>query len=108
MIKALIVSLISTWILELSFAWFMNLRSKEDLKLVLLVNFITNPIVVSLYWIFYRSINPMILTFTLESSAILVEAFYYKEFTEKIRHPLIFSVMINLFSYLSGVLIQMF
>lgn len=107
MIEALIFSLVMTWILELGFAWCMHLRDKEELKLVLLVNFITNPIVVSLYWMLYRTVDPVLLTALLEVSAILAEAFYYHRFSHQVNHPLLFSILINTFSYLTGVLIQL-
>ena len=107
MIEALIVSLLSTWALELIFAWMMKLRTKDELLLLVLVNFITNPVVVSLYWLLYRSISPIILTIALEISAVLVEAFYYHSFSKRVAHPFLFSLFINLFSYLTGVLIQM-
>lgn len=107
MIEALIFSLVMTWILELGFAWCMHLRDKEELKLVLLVNFITNPIVVSLYWMLYQTVHPTLLTVILEVSAVLAEAFYYHRFSQSIKHPLAFSILINAFSYLTGVLIQL-
>lgn len=107
MIEALIFSLVMTWILELGFAWCMHLRDKEELKLVLLVNFITNPIVVSLYWMLYRTVHPTLLTVILEVSAVLAEAFYYHRFSHQVKHPLLFSILINTFSYLTGILIQL-
>lgn len=107
MIEALIFSLVMTWILELGFAWCMHLRDKEELKLVLLVNFITNPIVVSLYWMLYRTVHPTLLTVILEVSAVLAEAFCYHRFSHQVKHPLLFSILINTFSYLTGVLIQL-
>lgn len=107
MIEALILSLTSTWVLELGFAWMMNLRTKDELLLVLLVNFITNPVVVCLYWLLYRNIHPVLLTIVLETGAILVEALYYRSFSKQVTRPWLFSLFINLFSYLTGVLIQM-
>lgn len=108
MIEALIISLVSTWILELGFAWCLKLRNKDELLLVILVNFITNPVVVSLYWLLYSKINPVFLTFVLESGAVIVEALYYRSFSKQVSRPWLFAVFINLFSYLTGVLIQMF
>ena len=106
MIKALIFSLVMTWILELGFAWCMKIRDKDEMKLVLLVNFITNPVVVCLYWMLYLSVDVTLLTIILEVSAVFVEALYYHKFSKQIAHPLVFSVLINAFSYLTGVLIQ--
>ena len=107
MIQALFLSLVSTWMLELSFAWICHIRNKHDLLLVILVNFVTNPIVVSLYWMLYRSVDPVLLTIVLETGAILIEALYYRAFSKEVAHPFYFSLMINLFSYLTGLFIQM-
>lgn len=107
MIKALIISLVSTWILELIFAWIVHVRDTQDLKLLLLVNFITNPIVVSLYWMLYTVVNPVGLIIVLETSAVVTEALYYRSFSNKISHPVLFAVSINLFSYLTGMIVQM-
>ena len=83
--------------------------NKKDLLLVLLVNIITNPVVVLLYWLtmIYMDFSPIIILMPLELFAILLEGYYYKRYGSGFRYPYLFSLAANAFSYGTGVLIQL-
>ena len=93
---------------KLFFAWTADIRAKDDLKLLLLINFITNPFVVSLYWILYNTIHPVLLVFILEAAVVLVKSYYYRRFAQTIVRPFLFALTVNPFSYLCGLIIQLF
>ena len=107
---ALVISLAATIILESGFFFLVGKRNKKDLLLVVLVNVLTNPIVVLLYWlsVLYTDINSVIVKAALEIFAVLVEWYYYKRYAQDIRKPFLFSLAANAFSFAIGVLIQLF
>ena len=82
--------------------------NKKDIFLVILVNTLTNPVVVLLYWIlFYNTnINTIIIILPLEVVAVFTEGFIYKKNAHSIKRPFLFSLMANTFSYTTGLLIQ--
>lgn len=98
----LTVSLVLTLLLEGLFAFCAGQRTGRRLLLVALVNTLTNPVVVLLHALF----PSMLLTLFLELSAVLVEGFVYKKCADNIRHPFLFSLAINAFSYFSGELLN--
>ena len=104
---ALTVSLCLTIILELCFFIFVGKRNKKDGILVVLVNILTNPLVVLLYWtaVFYTNWNSGMVKIPLELFAVLIEGYCYKRFGCNFRRPFIFSAGANLFSFGIGVLI---
>lgn len=75
--------------------------------LVLLVNLLTNPAVVFLYHVncLYLGWNRTVITVGLEAAAIAVEAVCYKAAAGNIRHPWLFSIGANLFSFTLGAVI---
>ena len=75
--------------------------------LVLLVNLLTNPAVVFLYHVncLYLGWNRTVITVGLEAAAIAVEAVCYKTAAGNIRHPGLFSIGANLFSFTLGAVI---
>jgi hypothetical protein len=97
-------------------AWMSSHRSptqsaqtqNKDLLLVVLVNILTNPVVVLVYWIaaIYTDWNLTIVLILLESFAILTEGYCYKKYGYGFRHPYLFSLAANMFSFWTGVLIQ--
>ena len=104
MIERLILSLILTLIFELTYAVCWGVR-KKDLKLVLLLNILTNPLVVLFhnatqsYGMFLSIISP-------ELIAAAVEAYLLKRYNRNILYPIFFAVCINAFSFLAGLLIN--
>ena len=106
MFRSLILSLMMTWLLELSFAFLLGIRRWKDLILIMLVNLMTNPEVVYLALTFRYSLPSWLLITMLESLAVVVEALYYRSYALTIRHPWLFSLAANVFSYGVGWLLQ--
>ena len=101
------LSLALTLIFELLIALLCRLRGR-DLLLVVLVNILTNPAVVYL-----DTVCGMLLPngrdlrqIPLELAAIAVEALCYARFATAVRHPWMFALAANVFSYGCGLLIQ--
>ena len=108
LIIALAFSLASTLILETGFFLLIGKRNIKDLMLVILVNVLTNPAVVLLYWLAVRytdwdTIGVMI---PLELFAILTEGYYYRKYGQSFSRPFLFSFAANMFSFSLGLFIQ--
>ena len=108
MIKGMAISLGMTLIFELLFAVCWKVWGVKEIRLVILVNILTNPIVVFSYYMNYKYqlINAVLLTMIMEVAAIVTEALLYKRFSKKVNHPWWFSIGINAFSYSIGELIN--
>ena len=104
--KIMIICLLSTIIIEVFFSFLFKIRNKKDFLNVILVNMITNPIVVITsiyvglkYGLSYRNISLVIL----EISAIIIEGFiYYKYLVYQKINPYLLSFLLNLLSYFIG------
>ena len=107
---ALAVSLFLTLVFEAGFFLLVGKRDKKDLLLLVMVNIITNPLVVSLYWlaILYGNWSHVVIIIPLELFAVLTEGFYYKKYGRDFRYPYLFSAAANAFSFGAGELIQQF
>lgn len=109
MLTVLAVSLLLTLLFEETFALAWGLRGRRELGLVALVNCLTNPPVVLLYhtaaglWRW----NAVWVTIVLETAAILVEWRCYRAFSEQVRRPFLFALLVNLFSYGAGCIINL-
>lgn len=107
--QALAISLGITLILELAFALFWGIRDHHDLRLAVLVNVLTNPIVVFVYYyvrIRHLPLNYGWITIGMEAFAVVTEALLYKKFSRTIQRPWLFSLSANAFSYAVGELIN--
>ena len=105
LIASLLISLGLTLLLELGFALVWGVR-KKGLILVLLMNILTNPVVVFLYTISVSVLGwtgflPVLI---LELAAIVVEGFCCRGFIQK---PWLFVLCVNCFSYFTGELLQL-
>ncbi|MCL1895677.1 MAG: hypothetical protein FWG03_03930 [Clostridiales bacterium] len=80
----------------------------KDLLLVVLVNIITNPVVVLLFWLAkaYTGWNTIAVLIPLELFAVLLEGCYYKIYGKGFARPYLFSAAANMFSFWMGMLIQ--
>ena len=109
MLTVLAVSLLLTLVFEEGFALVWGLRNKRELGLVALVNILTNPPVVLLYYTatgpLHRNAIPV--TIVLEAAAILVEWRCYRAFSDQVKHPFLFALLVNLFSYGAGCVINL-
>jgi len=110
LLAALVVSLALTLALETGFFLLTGKRNKKDLLLVILVNALTNPIVVLLYWLaaLYTSWNTSVVKIPLEIFAVITEGFFFMKYGQSFKRPFLFSLAANMFSFWVGVLIQLF
>lgn len=106
MIDALLPSLLLTQLFELPFAWLWGAK-KKDLLVVMLMNALTNPLVVMWHYSTWDQ-GFFVCTVLPELAAIVTEAFLLLKFTKDTPHPVLLGVMINLFSYSAGVLFNFF
>ena len=99
-----------TIVIEIIFALILKVKTKKDILNILLVNIITNPLVVSipvLINISYGVLERQICLLTLEIFTVLFEGFiYYKYLSYKKINPFILSLILNLLSYLIGEVIN--
>jgi len=95
---------------EAGFFLLIGKRNKKDLLLLLLVNILTNPIVVLLYWLAasFTDWNIYIVLIPLELFAVVTEGYYYKKYGQSFRRPFLFSLAANAFSFGIGWLLQAF
>lgn len=109
MLTVLVVSLALTLVFEEGFALIWGLRGKRELGLVALVNVLTNPPVVLLYYTAAGlwQWNAVPVTLVLEAAAVLVEWRCYRAFSEQVKRPFLFALLINLFSYGAGCVINL-
>ena len=107
---SLAISLALTIICETGFFLIIGKREKKDLFLLILVNVLTNPIVVLSFWlaVLHTDWNARITLIPLELFAVLMEGYYYSKYGQSFRHPFLFSIAANMFSFWIGVLIQQF
>lgn len=109
MLTVLAASLLLTLLFEECFALAWGLRGKRELGLVALVNVLTNPPVVLLYYTATRlwRWNAVPVTAVLEAAAVLVEWRCYQAYSERVRRPFLFALLANLFSYGAGCVINL-
>ena len=110
LLTSLALSLGLTIALESGFFLLVGKRGKKDLLLLLLVNALTNPIVVLSFWLvaLYTDWNVRLMLIPLELFAVLTEGFYYKKYGRCFRRPYLFSLAANMVSFGMGELIQIF
>ena len=109
LLAALALSLVLTLVFEVFFFFIVGKRDKKDLLLVVMVNVLTNPVVVLLYWLaaLYTTWNTTIVKIPLELFAVLTEGFYFRKYGRSLKRPFLFSLAANAFSFLMGLLLQM-
>ena len=110
LLTALGISLALTLVLEAGLFLLVGKRNKKDFLLLLLVNVLTNPTVVLTYWLaaLYTEWSMVIVIIPLEVFAVLTEGHCYKKYGCDFKRPYIFSIAANIFSYGTGLLIQLF
>ena len=108
LLTALATSLALTLVFEVAFFFIVGKRDKKDLLLVIMVNVLTNPVVVLLYWLsfLYTDWNQTVVKIPLEVFAVLTEGFYFKKYGQTFKRPFLFSLAANAFSFFLGVLLQ--
>ena len=102
--------LILTIIIEVVMGLILGIRNKKDILNVILVNIITNPIVVTvpiLIYLYYGYRYERLSLYILEVITLFTEGFIYmKVLNYKKINPFLISLFLNLSSYLIGELIN--
>ena len=109
MLMILAVSLALTLAFEEGFALLWGLRGRRELGLVALMNCLTNPPVVLLYYTatgLWRW-NALAVTLALEAAAVVVEWRCCRAYSRQVKRPFLFALLINLFSYGAGCVINL-
>ena len=102
------ISLLLTWLLESVAYLFVKDKCLHDYIVLLLVNLVTNPVVVLIsVSTSFSGAKDIALTAVLEVSAVLCEWLLYKNCAKNIRHPFVFALCANLFSYFTGLILQL-
>lgn len=101
----MLICLSSTIMIELIMSLLLGIRNEKDILNVILVNIMTNPLVVSIlmYITYNRLFNTTISIIILEILVILTEGFTYKKVLtfDKIN-PYVLSLILNISSYFIG------
>ena len=109
--KIMLISLSCTIVIELIFALVIGVKSKRDFLNIVLVNLLTNPIVVSVPYflnIRYGLLERNIALASLELLTFVTEGIIYKKYLEyKKINSFILSFMFNLASYFIGNIINL-
>ena len=112
MIKILLISLSLTIIIELIVSLLLGIRETQDIKVVVLANCITNPVVVFIANCIYVLNYNLLYTITvaiLEILAIIIEFLIYKKYLKfNEKSPLVISVINNIISFSLGLIITKF
>lgn len=105
----MLICLSSTIVIEISMSLLLGIRNKKDILNVILVNVMTNPLIVSIimYITYNRIFNLTISIIILEIIVILIEGFAYKKVLkfDKIN-PYVLSLILNISSYFIGKLLN--
>jgi len=106
----MIKCLLCTIIIEVTIAIMLKVKEKKDILNIVLVNCITNPLVVTIPILIYIKYSYKIKCITLivlEILTVITEGLiYYKALKYKKINPLILSLILNLSSYIIGELIN--
>lgn len=95
----------STILIEGALAFLCGVRRRADQLIVLLVNVLTNPLLVSIgYLILFRfgRAGYNIATGVMEISVVFVEGWIYSRFLPDRKHPFLLSMFLNAGSFLIG------
>lgn len=107
--KIMAIALIATILIELTLSFILGVR-KKDLFTVILVNIVTNPIVVTIPLYInleFGIISRRIVLIIFEILTVVVEGFIYKKmFDYKKINPYILSLILNVTSYVLGLLLN--
>lgn len=109
MIQGIVVGLLLTELLELSFAALLRIRDVRSLGLILFTNLLTNPLAVLFFYIgIYGCRLPFIpVTAVMEAAVVISEWLIYRKFKLPVPSPLLFSLASNGVSWICGTLIQL-
>lgn len=110
MILSLLISLFLTIIIELTVSFIIGIRDKDDIKVVILVNICTNPIVVYIANCLMLFTNDFIYNIgvaILEILVVIVEFVLYKKYLKFDKlSPFAISLINNVISFSIGFIIN--
>lgn len=101
LLKMFGISLLLTIVIEGIAAVCWGLRSRKELKLVLLINVLTNPAAVLVHWLVqvYVGGASLPVQIVIEIVVVTVEAWIYRSFAEEngfqIKRPVLFAIVAN-------------
>ncbi|MCR4950114.1 MAG: hypothetical protein K6A40_02195 [Solobacterium sp.] len=102
------VPLIMTLLIEMSGAYTLGVRRRDDLTLVAAVNLLTNPPAVFLAMmisnVLQGSPRHLVVYGVLEPLIVFIEYLYYDRDMETSMHPLFLSVILNILSVTGGII----
>lgn len=99
------VSLLLTLLFEGLVAFLWGVRGKNQFLLVILINVLTNPVAVLIYWLYqvYVADNSIHIQILIEMVVVVVEACVYRSFSEKERfridRPILLAIIANALSW---------
>ena len=109
LLPGLAISLGMTLVFELAYALLWGIRGTREFIPVVLVNVLTNPIVVFVYyfvWFRRLPVSRGLVTLLMEAWAVVTEALLYRKYSPAIRRPWLFSLSANAVSFAAGELIN--
>lgn len=95
----------TTIVIEGVLAFLAGVRKRADQLIVLLVNVLTNPLLVSLGYLILLRFGRTgygIATAVMEIAVVFIEGFVYKVFLTNRKHPFLLSLFLNAGSFLIG------
>lgn len=101
-------------IIEVISALIIGVRNKWDISMVGLINLITNPIMNSLLipirkWYGFEKLYNYLIVIVFEIIVVVLEGLFFKKYwTKTKKNPFVISVIINLVSFIAGLVIQNF
>ena len=99
------MSLLLTLLIEGLIAFLWGIRGKKNFLVVLLVNVLTNPAAVLVYWLYqvYAGTHSLPVQILIELAVVTVEAYIYRRFAEddifRIPRPIGLAIVANVFSW---------
>lgn len=112
LVKMFGVSLGLTLLLEWAVALALGIRGKKEFILVTLVNILTNPLAVLLYWLcrIYWAGASTFVQVVIEIAVVIVEAWIYHSFAKeekwRIKRPVLLAMISNGVSWAMGLLLS--
>ena len=101
-----------TLLFECAAAYLFGVRNRKDQLLVILVNIVTNPVLVlfCLLLMYYLNIGKayLITYLILEPIVVYVEYRFYQKYLQTRKDPLLLSVLLNVISILGGIICHWF
>ena len=99
------ISLLLTLLIEGLVAFLWGIRGKKEFLLVLLVNVLTNPMAVLVYWLYQIYVGEQLLPvqIIIELAVVVVEAYVYRSFSVddrfQIPRPIPLAIVANVCSW---------